>query len=328
MRTSHWMVAAIALAATLSTVSAAIVKAEYFFNSDPGPGQGTPVSVATPSAVVGLTIDIPAAVIAALLPGTHSLTCRVRNDAGNWSIAFSRPFHIENPEVPVPVPLVAAEYYVDTDPGQGKGTEVSLTAALSQSFVVDIPAPVIAALAAGTHSLTCRVLDQTGEWSIAFSRPFHRENLVAGATALVAAIEYQWFKEGAMAAGPVVLPVATPARQIALRLEASLAGLVIGGRYQLRATPIDTLGQRGLAAVQAVLISEPQPFHLGSLQHQPDGTIRWTISGERGRSYMIQASTNLVHWIDLQPVTLESDRFDLTDADTAFPHRFYRLRTP
>ncbi|WP_345232606.1 FG-GAP-like repeat-containing protein, partial [Hymenobacter saemangeumensis] len=67
-----------------------IVRAEYFFDNDPGFGLGTPVAV-NPAApdVAGLGIVADAS---ALANGLHRFSLRVRDASGRWSLVTSRTF--------------------------------------------------------------------------------------------------------------------------------------------------------------------------------------------------------------------------------------------
>lgn len=70
----------------------------------------------------------------------------------------------------VPLNIVRAEYFIDTDPGFGNGTTIPLTAA------ADIPALLTtintASLTAGAHRLFVRTLNAESAWSITTVRQF------------------------------------------------------------------------------------------------------------------------------------------------------------
>ena len=81
-----------------------IVGGEYFFDIDPGQGNGTQFNV-TAGTTVDLTVDIPAVTIAALPDGFHSLATRVQDADGDWSAAFTRVF-LKMADPPPPPPEV------------------------------------------------------------------------------------------------------------------------------------------------------------------------------------------------------------------------------
>ena len=237
--------------------AAAITAAEYYINGDPGPGNGVPITGFTPAQAVSLAVDVPVAVVAALPQGLHVITVRFQDEEGDWSMAFTRYFLRQDLTAPpASTPMNAAEYYVDTDPGPGNGTRITLSPARwSHGFVIDVPAATIAALSPGFHWVTGRVRNVDGEWSVAFTRGFLKQDLSADpAPARVSHIEYRWFQNRSQVGATVRLNPAAPASKITFDLLASLQGLTDGGTYQLVATPFDTLGTSGLPATASVKI--------------------------------------------------------------------------
>jgi sensor domain CHASE-containing protein len=143
-----------------STADAAnIVAAEYFFDTDPGPGNGTATSVGTTGSVVNFTAVIPTSLSA----GFHFLSIRVKGADGVWGLFEKRGFYISTATADMPI-ITAAEYFFDADPGIGNGTSLTITTPgniVTQTFV--IPA---GALPLGQHFLSIRVKDQSGNWSL------------------------------------------------------------------------------------------------------------------------------------------------------------------
>ncbi len=93
-----------------------ITHAEYFFNDDPGFGNGQPVSV-TPGQVVEIDFN---AITAGLEPGIHTLSVRVK--AGFWSQTHTRQV-IVSPDTPI----TQAEYFIGDDPGHGNAIPMNVT---------------------------------------------------------------------------------------------------------------------------------------------------------------------------------------------------------
>ncbi|MBI4664435.1 MAG: hypothetical protein HY735_37045 [Verrucomicrobia bacterium] len=332
MKQTLLLLSALALAAIPLPVSAAMVTAaEYFIDTDPGPGNGTAVPASSPGIPSTFLVDIPSAVVSLLPEGVHTLTCRVKDDADNWSIAFSRSFHKETPINISPSVITEAEYFINADPGPGNGTaSPTSVAGNSNTLIIDIPPATISALPDGTHTLTCRVKDDVGHWSIAFSRPFYKENPEDLPPALVEFIEMQWYLNGVAASQPVLAKAAAPAREVSLVLQASVAGLTETGTYQFLVTPIDSRGNRGVGVARSVFI-EPgtlaRPLTVSALRRLPDGSIELSFSGEPGLSYILQASLDLKDWINLQTILPGSSTVQFKDADASAPQRFFRMRT-
>ncbi len=87
--------------------------------------------------------------------------------------------------------ITQAEYYIDSDPGPGNGTAISVTSGGTISKVVNVPASTIAPLSTGTHFLVCRVRDSEGDWSVAFAYPFYKSDPPSpGVTPDITAAEY------------------------------------------------------------------------------------------------------------------------------------------
>ncbi|MBX2967279.1 MAG: gliding motility-associated C-terminal domain-containing protein [Cyclobacteriaceae bacterium] len=141
-------------------------RAEYFWDTDPGTGNGTSVAF-TPGANADFSFN---ASTAALSSGFHSLNVRFRDNAGHWSHFASRMFYIIPPNTFVPsVNLVKAEYYFDADPGTGSGTNIPVTPGSQLNLNILVPTT---SLGAGFHSLNVRVKDNEGRWSHFASRTF------------------------------------------------------------------------------------------------------------------------------------------------------------
>lgn len=249
--------AAIGLAWPSLAWSAEIVAAEYYLNGDPGPGNGVPISGFDPTEKASLQLDLPVATIAALSPGMHRITVRFQDADGDWSEAFTREFlreDLNTPQASTPL-ATAAEYYINGDPGPGNGISITLPAGKwDHSVVIDVPPARIAALAPGVHWITGRVKNTNGDWSVAFTRAFLKEDLATPPNALASHIEYQWYLAGIAVGPPVRLAPDAPAQTIQFSLLASLQGLSDGVTYHLVATPYDTLGNPGMPATARVTI--------------------------------------------------------------------------
>jgi len=64
---------------------------------------------------------------------------------------------------------------------------------------------------------------------------------------------------------------------------------------------------------------------LGSVLPQADGTFQFTLTGQTGLRYVIEASTNLVDWVPLATNNAVGAKIIFTDAAAAnLPERFYR----
>ena len=138
------------------SLKAQITSAEYFIDTDPGVGNGSPITVS--GNVIDQDLNVPTT---GLTDGVHKLYIRVQNNDGNWSLYDRNVFYI-NPSNDNTANIAAAEYFIDTDPGVGNG--VGLTVAgnvIDQNF--NIPTT---GLADGVHKLYLRLHNADGSWSL------------------------------------------------------------------------------------------------------------------------------------------------------------------
>ncbi|NOS91405.1 MAG: T9SS type B sorting domain-containing protein [Cyclobacteriaceae bacterium] len=158
-----------------------ISKAEYFFDADPGKGNGTPISI-TPSGNVTFTTSIPTT---SLSQGFHQLGIRVKETGGVWSIFESRGFYI-TAATSNASNIAGAEYFFDSDPGVGNGTNIPVSTGANVNFVVSVPT---ASLTSGFHFLAIRTKDTSGRWGVFEARGFY---ITASTTNVpnIAAAEY------------------------------------------------------------------------------------------------------------------------------------------
>ncbi len=136
----------------------AIAGAEYFFDTDPGPGHGTALTIPAGD-VSNFSVDLP---INTLSPGFHFLTIRIKDSSDRWGQFETRGFYVY-PGAAAAGDIVKAEYFIDVDPGQGLATEaIVVTPAqdINQVFPLEI-----SGVSPGVHTLGFRVQDEEGVWS-------------------------------------------------------------------------------------------------------------------------------------------------------------------
>ncbi len=166
---------------SVGVVAQTISKAEYFFDADPGKGNGTPIAV-TPGGTVTFTTSIPTS---SLTQGFHQLGIRVKETGGVWSIFESRGFYI-TAATSNASNIDGAEYFFDADPGAGNGTNITISTGANVNFVVSIPTT---SLTSGFHFLAIRTKDNSGRWGVFEARDFY---ITASTTNVpnIAAAEY------------------------------------------------------------------------------------------------------------------------------------------
>jgi hypothetical protein len=152
---NRWLIAKL----PQQTIKPGITRAEYYINTDPGYGNGIPVTI-SPAGNDGngsFTIDITNQPIGLTMVGVRS-----RDANGAWS-HDNRWLIAKLPVENLTKPIKKVEYYIDTDPGYGKAT------AIATSPVTNLPNRQvnvnISGLSAGKHFIFYRSQDAVGAWS-------------------------------------------------------------------------------------------------------------------------------------------------------------------
>jgi hypothetical protein len=138
----------------------AIATAEYYIDRDPGYGKATPLTLGSLPKLT-FTLDMTA-----ISYGPHTAGVRTKDANGVWGLDNKWIFLKLPPITIKPVPAITrVEYYVDADPGFGKGTAVTIAAGQQQitnaSFML-----TLAQLHTGVHNVGLRTLDANGVWSL------------------------------------------------------------------------------------------------------------------------------------------------------------------
>src|SRR5258705_1691045 len=157
-----------------------ITAAEYFIDTDPGRGNGVPITIPTPGTTVNFTANVTTA---SLSSGFHFVAIRARDASGVWSLFETRGFFISQSTTNA-ADIVSAEFFIDSDPGPGNGTAASVgTTGGTVNFTTVIPT----SLSAGFHFLALRVKGQDGIWGLFETRGFFISSTAANSANIVAA---------------------------------------------------------------------------------------------------------------------------------------------
>jgi hypothetical protein len=198
-----------------------LTRAEYFFNTDPGAGKGTPLTI-TASADVKTSFTISTS---GLQPGFHTLFIRFRNASGQWGIAEGRTLYIQSPQGQQETPLITrAEYFFNTDPGAGKAIPMTIEQGENLNTVHGISTE---GLQPGFHHLFIRFMNQHNQWSITEGRTFYipvKSSIEE--VPLLSAIEY-FFNEDPGAGNGLVITF-NPTDAISKTFELPIGDLPVG----------------------------------------------------------------------------------------------------
>lgn len=154
---------------------------EYFFDTDPGIGLGNNITI-TETETVNQSVAIPTASLSA---GTHRLCIRVGNTNGTYSLFTHNVVSVKTPAFFNTASIVAAEYFIDVDPGIGNGNAIVTSGDnINEDFLVTTSG----SLAMGDHYVYVRVQNSDGTWSLLEKQHFEIEDTLSIASEIISEI--------------------------------------------------------------------------------------------------------------------------------------------
>jgi hypothetical protein len=141
------------------------VKAEYFFDTDPGFGNG--IAMLVPNNYDSIDTSWAISIPANMKNGVHNLYVRTLVDNG---YGFDTKWSQTNMmQVNVFAEISKAEFFIDTDPGQGNGINIPFTPS-GDSVNISSGIVIPTTIAAGNHKLYVRTFTaggfNNGQWSL------------------------------------------------------------------------------------------------------------------------------------------------------------------
>ena len=149
-----------------------VTQAEYFWNTDPGNGNGIPL-LALDGNLDQSIEELFATSTTVLNYGPNKFGIRVKDNDGVWSRTFLTLVQVDSVDNTVPALLTnrrvtQAEYFWNTDPGNGNGIPLlALDGNLDQS-IEELFATSTTVLNYGPNKFGIRVKDNDGVWSRTF----------------------------------------------------------------------------------------------------------------------------------------------------------------
>jgi|GEM_PF-709007 len=139
--------------------------AEYFIDTDPGIGNGISIPVTSSTDV---TVNNYPVNLSSVNSGVHRIYVRTRDTKGAWSLTNAQTFFKLFTNAIIPSNSVASgitkvEYFIDTDPGFGKGISIPITS--SNDITASNVAIDLSALSNGAHRIYFRSQNANGSWS-------------------------------------------------------------------------------------------------------------------------------------------------------------------
>ena len=151
-----------------------IIGAEYFFDTDPGKGNGVSLGAINQADSISLSKAISAIGIS---KGFHNLYVRTKDNAGVWSMPESRMAYVQSEKsVYLLSPVTKVEYFIDQLPVSSTGLSgIKVTKSDSISLVAQVPTTN---LTPGFHTLYFRAQDSTNVNGLYDSRMFYIQPVV------------------------------------------------------------------------------------------------------------------------------------------------------
>jgi hypothetical protein len=164
-----------------------LISGEYYFDSDPGIGNGTPFQLNNPQSTVDEVIEFDPQTMA---NGLHSVNFRINNSEDSWSFPKTVLFTVANTiSQGFDNHVVEAEYFVNTDPGIGQATPITFTN--PSESVDEVLELENIAMATGLNVVFIRVKNSFNIWG--FAKPVMYQNIPVEAKKVnprIVALEY------------------------------------------------------------------------------------------------------------------------------------------
>ncbi|MDW7695749.1 T9SS type A sorting domain-containing protein [Flammeovirgaceae bacterium SG7u.111] len=263
-----------------------IVEAEYFIDTDPSVGKGTSLSIPSPADTVEQSFDIN---LNGLSKGSHLLVVRVKDGEGHWSLSKQSRFYVEESyETPKLPTIIAAEYFIDTDPGAGNATAASV-GTTSDDVQIDVDY-ALSSLSAGKHHLCVRVQDEKGNWSIGKCVQFYVEPTYTPTTpdtSTIVAVEYFINSPDPGVGNATAIDVPTPSQNISVEGELDLTTTSLDiGRHQFLVRVKDSRDRWSLLNVRPFDYCSPEGV-IGGFEHTlVDNVLSITDTSRNAVSYI------------------------------------------
>jgi hypothetical protein len=135
-----------------------ISQAEYFWDADPGTGNGTPV-LAADGAFDDVVEQLSKTDITTPGIGLHKFNVRMKDNTGVWGPVFTNVINVQSGQSSIIIAVSQAEYFWDTDPGEGNGTPVLAADGTFDSVIEQLSATGVATPGSGLHKFNVRIKD-------------------------------------------------------------------------------------------------------------------------------------------------------------------------
>ncbi|MPM03297.1 hypothetical protein SDC9_49562 [bioreactor metagenome] len=189
---------------TITSTDKKVIQAEYFWDTDPGNGNGTTILALDGNlneaieTIFSSGVNQPAA-------GMHTFNVRVKDFGNFWGPVFTSVINVESAVTAIDKKVIQAEYFWDTDPGNGNGTTIlaldgNFDEAIETIFSSGVNQPAV-----GIHTFNVRVKDFTNFWGPVFTSIINIENTITSTDKKVIQAEYFWDTDPGNGNGTTIL---------------------------------------------------------------------------------------------------------------------------
>ena len=146
-----------------------ITLAEYFWDNDPGEGSGTTLIAFDGDFNNAIETAISDNITTPLQGGLHLFNVRVRDENDSWGPVFKRTLVVE--DTPRDIKISLAEYFWDTDPGEGSGTAmIAFDGDFNEAIETVLSSAITTPAQGGLHLFNVRIQDENEIWGPVFKR--------------------------------------------------------------------------------------------------------------------------------------------------------------
>lgn len=306
-----------------------ITALEYYIDSDPGRGNAIAVTISPAQDISGLTVPVP---INALAPGFHLMGVRSRDANGNWSLDNYWLFFKGGAIAPTIPAITSMEYYIDTDPGRGSATPITITPGTDIPNL-SLPVPINAYLP-GIHIMGVRSRDANGNWSLDNRWLFAKAFPNAGVIPNVSQLEYYIDNDPGTGSGhPVAISPGQDLANISVLVPVlSLAS----GNHSIFFRSLDANGNWSLINKLDFTYTSTLPLTLLDFtaywNSRQEVTVEWQTSMEQNtRDFQVFRSADNLQWelvgtIPAAGSANGSRYYHLNDAAPLAGTSFYRVK--
>ncbi len=281
-----------------------ITAVEYFFDTDPGAGNGTAVTIsAGPQVTTTFTPNT-----AGLSFGFHTLNVRARDADGKWGHTSIYRFHHNGLSTqPVSTPqILAGEFFLNTDPGHGAASPITVTPAVTLTGTLNLDLSGLSPTP-GLYTVGIRFRDANGNWTGTRFGIIRVEGLTVPLSTPPDITRIEYFISP-LAPDPGLglamgVPFATATTVSGLNFTVDVSSLALGS-YILNTRAQDANGRWSMTQLDTFLVeASPLPVTWLALSAQRvagGAEVLWSTASEVNTDYfVVERRVNAGAWADI-----------------------------